>query len=121
MSREAMELLPCPFCGGAWITVVDGSTFRWRQAYCEQCEAKGPEVRIQTLGDGSKEQWEEQARKDAIAEWNRRAALAAPQEPTWVCNKCGVDRFKAPCPRNSIGIDCPMIGTALAAAQEGKP
>lgn len=67
------DLLPCPFCGHAEVTVHEGSTFRWRYAACDNCGAQSCEIRIQTLGDGTKEEWEEQARIDAITEWNTRA------------------------------------------------
>ncbi len=67
-----MEIKPCPFCGNVGVGIHEGSTFRWRYASCDNCGAEGPEIRCQTLGDGTKEQWEERAIKDAIAEWNRR-------------------------------------------------
>lgn len=66
--------LPCPFCGATNVSVIEGDTFRWRVAQCNECEAQAPVVRIQTMGEGTPKQWEEQARIDAIAEWNTRAA-----------------------------------------------
>lgn len=66
------ELKPCPFCGGSNISVIQGSTFRWRLAECD-CGARAGEVRIQTMGDGTQAQWEAQAAVDAIKEWNTRA------------------------------------------------
>jgi len=69
----SLKPLPCPFCGSTNFDVRDGSTFRWRSPYCVDCEATASEVRIQTLGEGTKEEWEAQARTKAIEEWNRRA------------------------------------------------
>jgi len=63
---------PCPFCGGSNATVIEGSTFRWRLVKCNCCGAQGPEIRIQTVGDGTQEEWERRARADAITEWNKR-------------------------------------------------
>ena len=68
------SIKPCPFCGGSSISVYMGSTFRWRYAACKSCGAQAGEVRCQTLGNGTKEQWEEQARIDAINAWNERSA-----------------------------------------------
>jgi hypothetical protein len=79
-AEKALEPLPCPFCGGHEVTIVEGGSFRWRLAQCCNCGAQSGEVRVQTLGDGTKEEWEAQAERNAIAEWNTRAALAAPQE-----------------------------------------
>jgi Lar family restriction alleviation protein len=65
-------LIPCPFCGSKDICVVEGTTFRWRLAQCNDCGAQAGEVRIQTSGDGTSDKWEALAEKDAIAEWNTR-------------------------------------------------
>jgi Lar family restriction alleviation protein len=67
------EPKPCPFCGCPTVTVVEGSTFRWRVAECDSCDARCGEVRIQTVGDGTQEEWEADAKERAIEEWNRRA------------------------------------------------
>lgn len=66
------EPLPCPFCGHIGVSIMEGSTFRWRYATCNECGAQAPEIRIQTLGAGSKDEWEKQAVADAMVEWNRR-------------------------------------------------
>jgi Lar family restriction alleviation protein len=66
------DIKPCPFCGNASINVYQGETFRWRYAQCDNCGAHAPEIRIQTLGEGTKEQWEAAAKIEAIEEWNRR-------------------------------------------------
>jgi Lar family restriction alleviation protein len=71
---EANRLQPCPFCGNREVSVYEGSTFRWRYAACDSCGAQSGEVRVQTLGDGTKAQWEAAASKDAIDAWNTRAA-----------------------------------------------
>ena len=65
--------LPCPLCGHVGVTVQEGLTFRWRYATCDECGASAGEVRVQTLGDGTKEEWERAAHIKAIEEWNTRA------------------------------------------------
>jgi hypothetical protein len=51
---------------------------------CDGCGAQTGEVRVQTMGEGTPEQWDKNAKADALKEWNTRAALQAqpPQEPT---------------------------------------
>lgn len=71
-----MEVKPCPFCGGTKIAVIQGGTFRWRRAECQECEAMGGPVRIQTTGDGSKEDWESEAAVNALTVWNERQSHA---------------------------------------------
>lgn len=68
---------PCPFCGSEKVDVVEGSTFRWRAATCADCGAIGPEVRVQTHGTGTREEWENKAHSDAVAAWNERANLGS--------------------------------------------
>jgi Lar family restriction alleviation protein len=63
---------PCPFCGESNVTVEEGSTFRWRVPMCTECGASAGEVRVQTLGNGTNDEWEAKARENAIKEWNRR-------------------------------------------------
>ncbi len=70
------ELKPCPFCGDSGVTMNEGSTFRWCYLSCNSCGATPGEVRVQTFGDGTPDEWEKQAAKDAIAAWNRRALKA---------------------------------------------
>ena len=70
----SQELKPCPFCGHVGLDFAEGSTFRWVQASCGGCGATTGETRIQTLGEGSKEEWMEEAKRDAIAAWNRRTS-----------------------------------------------
>lgn len=67
-----MEAKPCPFCGSNNIGVVPGSTFRWVRAVCGKCGAQAGEVRMQTLGEGNKDEWEAAAATGAIEEWNKR-------------------------------------------------
>jgi len=67
------DVLPCPFCGSNDVTVVEGDTFRWRLVNCHCCGAAGPDVRIQTAGSGTPEEWEKRAVEAAIVEWNKRA------------------------------------------------
>jgi Lar family restriction alleviation protein len=64
--------LPCPFCGGTDITVIEGTSFRWKVAQCQDCGAQCGEVRKQTLGEGTQEEWNKKAEVDAIEEWNKR-------------------------------------------------
>lgn len=66
------DVVPCPFCGGVIVKVIQGTTFRWRLVQCQECGAQAGEVRIQTLGDGTIVEWEKVAEKDAMEEWNRR-------------------------------------------------
>lgn len=66
-----MDIRPCPWCGGVDGEVLETSTFRWR-AYICSCGVVGPEIRIQTMGEGTPAQREADARVNAIAEWNRR-------------------------------------------------
>jgi len=66
-------VMPCPFCGGTDVGVYEGETFRWRYARCENCGAQSPDVRVQTMGEGTKEQWEAVGVIDAMKEWNKRA------------------------------------------------
>lgn len=63
---------PCPFCGCVVLNIGEGSTFRWRRVECSNCGTLGPEARVQTIGQGTKEQWEADGRDAAIAEWNKR-------------------------------------------------
>ena len=63
---------PCPFCGESDVGVKDGDTFRWRHAECDHCGARGPEVRVQTLGDGTAKEWEANAQVRAVEAWNNR-------------------------------------------------
>lgn len=67
-----MTAKPCPFCGESSTQVQEGSTFRWRYVECNGCLARGPEVRAQTLGEGTAQQWEADAQARAIAAWNER-------------------------------------------------
>lgn len=64
--------LPCPFCGSQKIEVFDGSSFRWVFAGCDDCGAQAGEVRRQTTGAGTREEWQHKAEVDAVTEWNRR-------------------------------------------------
>lgn len=71
MGQET-ELAPCPFCGSQSVRVVMGESFRWRVAVCDCCNARGPDVRVQTAGKGTQEDWERTAEAGAVVEWNRR-------------------------------------------------
>jgi hypothetical protein len=72
---EAIKPTPgsCPFCGHVGLDFAEGSTFRWIVASCGGCGASLAETRIQTLGEGTKDEWMAEAKADAIAAWNRRS------------------------------------------------
>ena len=72
-------ILPCPFCGGLGIDIYVGSTFRLRVAGCKDCGAQCGEIRIQTMGNGTPEEWETAARIDAMRAWNDRVSPPAAQ------------------------------------------
>ena len=69
-------VMPCPFCGGKKVNVIEGGTFRWRRVECQECEAMAGAVRIQTTGDGTHEEWEKAAADEAFKRWNERAGDA---------------------------------------------
>lgn len=71
------EPLPCPFCGFVGLDFQEGSTFRWLLPSCGGCGATRGETRIQTIGDGTKEEWLEAAKANAIEEWNDRTPAPA--------------------------------------------
>ena len=77
-AAERAKPIGCPFCGAMNVSVSEGSTFRWRYAGCNECGAQSGEIRVQTLGDGDSEVWEEQATRDALAAWNARASSSQP-------------------------------------------
>ena len=66
------EPLPCPFCGHTGLDFREGTTFRWIVAECGGCGVTCGETRIQTLGEGTKDEWMQQAQQDAIEVWNTR-------------------------------------------------
>lgn len=65
------EPLPCPFCGETSTALIEGSTFRWAHLECQRCEARGPEIRVQTTLDRTEQ--ETKALEDAVEAWNERA------------------------------------------------
>ena len=72
MNSKTQALKPCPFCGGVGLDFSKGTTFRWLAYSCVDCGI-GSETRVQTMGDGSIEEWKAQAQADAVTAWNRRA------------------------------------------------
>jgi len=76
MITESMRAapLPCPFCGHVGLDFCEGSTFRWLSYSCGGC-GTGNETRIQTLGEGTNEEWLDQAKRDAVEHWNTRVAI----------------------------------------------
>lgn len=75
------DIKPCPFCGHVGLDFSVGSTYRWRVAECSGCGATTGEERIQTLGDGDPEAWEENAKQRLIAAWNRRTSIGDTPAP----------------------------------------
>lgn len=59
--------LPCPFCGGRELSVVDGTTYQWLVVQCAECDAR--------CGDVSRRGPE--ANAALVSEWNTRANMAA--------------------------------------------
>jgi len=79
MTKPSAPLLPCPFCGSTSISEPqEGSTFRWRYLACNECGAQCGEERIQTLGDGTNEEWDANVYARLIESWNRRASPQVP-------------------------------------------
>lgn len=79
--RELPEALPCPFCGHqGTLQFSEGSTFRWIVGSCSGCGATRGETRVQTLGDGTQEEWMAAAKVGAIKSWNERAAAIIGKE-----------------------------------------
>ena len=80
---DPAALLPCPWCGCKPdnLSVTEGSIVRWRLVECPECGAGPGEIRVQTMGEGTREAWEAKAHVDAATAWNIRAALQ-PQGPT---------------------------------------
>ena len=74
MTATILRPKPCPFCGSDNVDTREGSTFRWMLAECGECGATGPEIRVQTLGDGTPDAWRYNAQRDALIEWDKRAA-----------------------------------------------
>lgn len=75
----AVELLPCPWCGGRIVeSVSEGTTFRWRKV--DGCCADGPEVRHDTMADDQAAA-EMDSHSRAIDAWNERHP-ATTAEPT---------------------------------------
>ena len=73
MTTKDQTIAPCPFCGHVGLEFREGSTFRWLIADCGgSCGCSLGETRIQTLGEGTKEEWMAQAQSNAIEVWNTR-------------------------------------------------
>lgn len=78
---EPASVVPCPWCAAMNVEVAEGSTFRWRKAMCAVCGAEAPEVRVQTTGSGTRDEWQAAADREAVQTWNqcaiRLASIAA--------------------------------------------
>ena len=84
MTTKDQAIAPCPFCGHVGLDFNEGSTFRWLSADCTKCGATCGEVRIQTLGEGTKEEWVAQAQRDAIEVWNTRKTAPDCRTCNWL-------------------------------------
>src|SRR5688572_7024468 len=71
---SAIELLPCPFCGGEAV-ISDNNTGLVFYVRCKQCRSAGPAERCAT---------------DAAATWNTRSALSYSEEPSPEMIEAGV-------------------------------
>jgi Lar family restriction alleviation protein len=60
-----LDIRSCPFCGGAGGLIEGETSF---EVYCSDCGARGP--RFGAVPKDKLYRWF--AKKDAIAEWNRR-------------------------------------------------
>jgi hypothetical protein len=73
----------CPFCGAHGLFVLQEP--RWGSVQCSDCEARGPEVRVQTCraiqypgrppinpDNTGPEEWAADAEARAWAAWNKR-------------------------------------------------
>ena len=69
---EHPDAKACPFCRETGVTVREGSTFRWILVECNACGATCGEVRVQTTGTGTPDEWMKEAIIRAIAVWNTR-------------------------------------------------
>jgi len=72
----------CPFCGSPSINTHEGLSFHAWLAQCAECGASSGEIRRQTTGAGTNDDWDRQAALDAIAAWNMRA-LDSDIDITW--------------------------------------
>jgi Lar family restriction alleviation protein len=103
LDRETKQstLMPCPFCGHSDVVMTQGDTFRWRLVTCNYCSARGPDVRIQTSGGGTTDEWERKAYDDAIASWNQRAPSNM-HLTAYVIGYCGGDCVIMPVDRKRL-------------------
>jgi hypothetical protein len=60
------------------------------------------------LGSGTRDEWEESAKRGAIAEWNRRAAPVQPAEPESIHKK--INRRSAEALLDKLMAMCELIG-----------
>lgn len=80
VDSSTLLALPCPFCGQTGISIIEGSTFRWRKAECDYCGASCGEIRIQTIDQN--EETIARDEQEVIREWNKRSNNAVSgQEP----------------------------------------
>lgn len=101
------ELKPCPFCGGddLEVTDMDGDHY----VLCHGCALEAP------FHD---------SRAEAVAAWNRRAAIAAPPGPpvAWHCpsDPDSATAFFWRRPMNGLCPNCanPLVPVVLAAAPQ---
>lgn len=90
-----IEPKPCPFCGDKRIStryeIYDDTGMYFARCFCQACESSG------ALAVGGTK---DEARDDAIEEWNRRAESTCHMDltetdthevtyRTWECDECG--------------------------------
>lgn len=94
---DTQAALPCPFCGHVGLSFGEGSTFRWLAYSCHGC-GMGNETRVQTLGEGTQQQWRATAERNAVKEWNTRAAAHAgmPIDMVLHCPVCRLQHIDRP-------------------------
>ena len=82
-----MELLPCPFCGGAALPTAH-LTYNWFAPVCGRCNARGPSVKIERDSDPQEMR---NLMNQADENWNRRASPAS--APASFNHDIGAERF----------------------------
>jgi Lar family restriction alleviation protein len=108
--KQSDELLPCPFCGGAGLLSSGGP--HEPNDWCGHCLACDYSLEFQAT------------KAEALAAWNRRAALAEPSVPP-VGGEVGdfalMLKLYGPCTYNGRTISFEQLTAALASPQQPAP
>ena len=67
-----LTTLSCPFCGSKELISAMGSNYRWTALRCNNCHARGPEVRELITGRCDARDFYA-AKEKAVKAWNKRA------------------------------------------------